>query len=120
MGNRIDRSQNEERVIHITEVNTSARIIIGTDQYGTQLRISTTFHDPVLSVPSIGEVWTIQRRGIDWFLDRRNDSGTESVAYEDLEPGDKRIDGNNIYINGNIMINGQSLIDLINQVIQSQ
>lgn len=109
----MDRAAEREvaRIVTITEVNLQAGIINATDRHGTSLRISTHLQDPMVAVPATGEVWIVDRLGVDWFLDRRFETGTESSSLGTLQPGDRRIDTQGtLYLNaGNVVVNGDAV-----------
>lgn len=95
----------ETRVVTITQVDMTNFYVTGRDQYGTLLQVSWHLSDVITSIPALGEVWTVERQGNLWFLDKRGDDGSEATTLQELEPGDRRIDAK-----GNIYLNGASLI----------
>lgn len=100
---RQTRNATEERVATINEVNMAENFIQAIDQFGTNLRVSMQFHGLVTAAPAPRERWIIQRRGMEWFLDRRADDGTEQIAVTDLQPGDRRIEASgNLYLNASL------------------
>jgi hypothetical protein len=120
---RQTRQYTEERVVTIREVSMTNNYVMVRDQFGTNLRISMQFHGTITAVPHIGERWVAQRRGMEWFLDRRADSGEEATAVTDLQPGDRRISAPNgrVLIEGaQVLVNGQppgSTVALNNVVV---
>jgi microcystin-dependent protein len=98
------RYATETRVIRITEVNTTNRMVIGSDDYGTTVYVSMHLLDPVLVLPKPGEYWLVDRAGSDWLLSKRIDP--ESL--QDLNPGDVKIAGETIHLKGDVLINGSS------------
>jgi hypothetical protein len=100
------RNQTEMRLFRVTEVNLAQAIIVGQDNFGGSLQISLQFTEPMISIPSQGEVWTIKRDGNDWFLDKQTNITLEELSL--LGAGDKwikaagtlRLDGTEVLING--------------------
>lgn len=116
---RRTRRDIEERVIRIDEVNMSKRAITGYDQYGTKQAASLHLVDSLVSIPARGETWTAVRRGNDWFLNKRIETGQERVKLSQLNPGDRRLDAPGVlHIGGEeVQINGEEIEDLIIRVI---
>lgn len=103
------RRELEELPVVIREVNTNTRHIVASDNYNNLMEISWHFQDPaVLTIPQVGEVWIIKRKGIDWFLFKRQDTGMETTSINDMSPGDKRIEASEkLYLTGKeVIING--------------
>lgn len=96
---RTTRSTTEERVVTILEVDMSQFHISVQDQFGTKLRVSMQFHDPLLVVPVPQERWTIERRGMEWFLNKRADDSLAITKITDLMPGDYRIEAGRFILN---------------------
>lgn len=101
------RANTEERVVTILDVNLSQLYIMVRDDFGTQLRVSMQFHDPILVVPEVSERWTLERRGMEWFLNKKADDDLTISKITDLLPGDQRIESNgNLYINTKGIVRG--------------
>jgi hypothetical protein len=107
---RNTKSYIEERVAKITEVSMIDQVITVEDQFNSRIRISMSFHDPLLVVPQVGEVWTIERKGIEWFLKRRSETGNEVHPVAALSPGDVRVNGENVYLDGVLYFNGTAFV----------
>lgn len=90
------RRQTEKRVVRVSEVNTVENAIYAQDQYGGEIQVSVHFDGTIVSVPQVGEIWTVARDGNDWFLDKQ--AGTSIGNLEDLEPGDRVISGARVVI----------------------
>lgn len=90
----------EYRTGIIEEVNQSTRKIILRDVYNGLIQIQNTLLDPLTVIPKTGESWQVCRIGQDWYLDRRIDDGTEIVSYNSLTAGDRRIEGETLYLDG--------------------
>jgi microcystin-dependent protein len=116
---RRTRRDIEERVIKITEVNMSKRQITGIDQHGTRQAASLHFLDPLVSIPARGEQWTAVRRGNDWYLNKRIETGNERTRLSSLNPGDRRLDApGTLHLGGQeVWINGEEIEDLIIRII---
>lgn len=101
-------ANSQEKTVTIMEVNTDKRYILVRDNYGSQFQVQTAWLDPVLVVPEVGETWTVYKTGsTSWALNKKFDNGSETFPFEQLSPGDVRIQGNNIYIDGtNVEIPG--------------
>jgi hypothetical protein len=106
--------ETEERSITIDEVNVNERYILGHDEWNTIIRLSLHFIDPVVSIPKVGEQWSVHRKGANWFLGRNGNAATIAG----LEPGDKKIEASEnlylvateIYLNG-VAMDGLGVID---------
>jgi len=109
---RIARRATEERVVTISEVDMTSLTVVARDQYGSSIEISMHLSDGgITSVPAAGEIWTVQRSGNEWFLDKKSDDGSESVALTALQPGDRRIEASgDLHLNasGTVYLNGQA------------
>lgn len=107
---RATRRYNETRTITITQVDMTNHLVTGRDQYGTLLQISFHLTDAITAIPGMGELWTVERNGNMWFLDKRGDDGTETTGLKSLSAGDRRIDtSGDIHLNStNLFINGSS------------
>jgi hypothetical protein len=102
MYDRKAQRENTIRTIRITEVNPSNNFITGQDEYGAALYVSYQTHDGVVSVPQTNELWTVERRGHNWVLDRRVELKTdEIIPTTELNPGDKRVSSpNTLHLTG--------------------
>lgn len=112
------KRDNSTTPVGIREVNTAQGFIQVVDSYGGLIQISMDYHDPLVTIPQIGETWLASRTGNIWTLTKRLETGDESVVITSLAPGDKRIEApGTLYLNGNIiMVNGEDLISLLNQI----
>jgi len=90
------------RFAHIKEVDMTKRRIIVEDEYGTTLYVSLHVSDTVIAVPKTGEIWTVKRRGNDWLLDRRLEGSQHQAAFDELQPGDRLITGDNVRLEGTL------------------
>lgn len=112
LSDRQIRRQIETRTAIITEINIPSNAITVRDQFGTTLSISMNFTNGIISVPQIGEAWTIQRKNSDWYLASKQTSSDEyAKGYSGLLPGDKRIEApGDLYLDASeIKINGVTL-----------
>jgi hypothetical protein len=108
----LKRDSGQTRVA-IREVNLEQNYVSVEDAYGGKIQISFDFHSPLLAVPNIGETWIADRSGLTWTLTKKLNSGDETIALTDLQPGDQRIDASNdLYLSakGNVHIKGSSLV----------
>lgn len=95
-----------ERRILIDEVNTSEKFVTGKDSFQKNYRVTFDFHDPVLAIPVQGEMWIISQYENEWRLERRVDTGTETIAASDLAPGDRRLEAqNDLHLNADATVN---------------
>jgi len=115
---RFQRRVGTERRIRITEVNTSQRYVVGTDSYGAPLRANWYQYTGLVSVPAVGELWTVSRYQNEWELVRKAETGSENTPIGALLPGDKRLEAvNNLYLNGeNVLINNRDFDDTVQQL----
>lgn len=81
---------NNIRRITISEVNTTKSYVNGVDRYGKSFRVSFSFHNPVITIPQVGETWTIRQYQQQWYLDNRQ--LTDFSLVSSLNAGDKLID----------------------------
>ena len=85
----------------VTAVDMENMKILVEDRFGTNHQVSLNVLDPLLSIPKLGDGWLIRRAGdlgIDWFLDKRAEDGTELTPLSSLQPGDRRIEGTTLYL----------------------
>lgn len=111
-------TQSASMRVVIKEVNMAQRFISGTDAFGKTYRVLLDFHGAVVISPTVGEMWQIERRGNDWILGKRLETGNEQTKIEDLQPGDHRLEAKNrLILNGNlILINGTDFQDILNRL----
>jgi hypothetical protein len=105
--------QLEERRVSINEVNTEQRFISAKDITGATVTIKFDLLDPLITIPNQGEIWVVKRQSDGWRLDRKLETGNEITPVSALQPGDKRVEGSNVYINGtqSVSINGDINLD---------
>lgn len=108
MNERRIQRELETRFVTIREVNAAQRYVEVHDQFGLSMRVSLRDNAPVTVVPYPGEVWTVSRSGVDWYLEHQIDNPTTIIKTEELQPGDRRIEAKGtIYIEGSsVVING--------------
>lgn len=105
----------ELRHVTIKDVDPTLRKITVIDNFGTVLFVSQHILEPLVAVPVVGEVWVVERNGVDWFLKYRQDKDTDKKSITDLAPGDRLITtSGNIYLDANeIYFNGHKLSDIL-------
>lgn len=105
-------NQSTSMRIAIREVNMIESYITGIDAFGKSYQISLDLLDPLVAIPMINEMWVVIRRGNNWILDKRIETGTEQKSIKTLAPGDRRLEApNKIYLIGNqIIVNGVDLL----------
>lgn len=109
---RTDRNNIETRVV-IGEINMAETHIEASDSTGGTYILSLDLLPPMVSIPVKGEIWTIRRRGNDWYLMSRIESGTEQVPITSLSPGDRRIEAETFYLDTRkVAINALDTINL--------
>jgi hypothetical protein len=84
----------EQRIVKVTEVNAANHRVVVEDNYGTILYITLHLQDAIVSMPVPGEKWVAERQGVDWFLEKRVESGDETTPLTSMAPGDKRVEAN--------------------------
>jgi hypothetical protein len=102
----------EERRVVITEVNVPKNYVLGKDAWGNPILVNFSFHDAVVTVPQVGELWYAQRRDLDWVLGRKAETGKEQTTLAILSPGDRRLEAtNDLHLNagGQVLVNGAPL-----------
>lgn len=99
----VTRNQ-EHRIGKIVQADSSTQTVVMMDRFGGLIQISLHVHDSIATMPAIGEVWMVKRVGIDWVLDKRLEDGSETIAFKDLEPGDRRL-----YTPNNLTIIGSGI-----------
>lgn len=106
--------------VAIREVNMAEGYIRADDAYGGNIQISVDFHDPLLAVPAIGEMWLATRTGNTWSLGKRLESGVEQQLASELSPGDRRLEApNNLVLAGkDVIIKGTTFINGIQAATQ--
>jgi len=119
---QIERRLDERRVT-ISEVNMAQSYILTKDAWGNPIRVSFNFHDAVVTVPQVNELWYLKRRDNQWTLDRKAETGTEATSLTTLSAGDKRLEasndlylaaGNNVYLNGILLQNNTTAVSWTN------
>jgi hypothetical protein len=110
------RAQIEQRTMTIEEVNMNTGVILARDTHGTLTSISIHANPGIATIPAVGESWIMDRKGLNWFIEKRVDEDTS-----DLKPGDRRIrtSGDIILEGSNIQINGQTLDEKIDAAIDA-
>jgi hypothetical protein len=96
--------------VYISEVNSLKMHIEGVDNLNSPFRIDWQFQDSLTRVPQVGEEWIIGQFNNLWKLMWRVEKGDESMPLTFLGPGDVRIHGNHIWIEGDIFINQRRLV----------
>jgi len=93
--------------ISIKEVNMPKSYVQGTDAFNRSYQITLDFHSALVAIPQVGEMWRIVRRGTDWTLDKRLETGNEKTSIMSLSSGDRRIDApGTLHLNGTkVLIN---------------
>jgi hypothetical protein len=100
------RNSSSDTRVAIREVNMTEKYILAEDSYRNSYIISMDALTPVVAIPQVGELWYIYRKGTDWYLGNRFESGNENVAAVELQPGDRRVDaGNNLHLTATNDIN---------------
>lgn len=94
------RRETENRPVVITEVDLANYRVVGRDIYKQNIQASLHFIDPIFVVPQVGETWIFKRKGVDWYLDKKQDHEQQMKKFVDLAPGDVRIEATNLWING--------------------
>ena len=112
MYQRVQNRSKSQRV-RITEVNMTSAYVLAEDAYGGQYRITFDAQSPIVAVPAIGDLWIADRRGNDWYLNRRFETGSEQTAITSLSPGDRRIEADNdLHLNGKrVIVNGADMAE---------
>lgn len=97
--------------VSIREVNMVQNYIQAIDTFGRSYQITFSLLDPLVAIPVPGELWLLRRRGTDWLLDSRLETGLEKTPISSLLPGDRRLEASkNLYLNGSkILINGREI-----------
>jgi hypothetical protein len=109
------QTNTDMRRVAIREVNMEANYVTAEDAFGASFQISVDFHAPVVAIPVPGEMWLISKRGHDYYLERKLESGEEELSIESLQPGDRRIlTTGTIYLEGtDVRINGQTIGEIV-------
>ena len=116
MANISNRHDAGFRIAVIQEIDQKNQIIIAQDQVTNgQIQISTHFWEPLSSIPQPGELWLCRNQGIDWFLDRRLENGSEFIPITALSPGDRRIEANTLYLSGNEIILSSGILSSLDE-----
>jgi len=89
------RNATEQRVVTIKEINMDRKWIVAEDNFQTTIYISMHFNNPLVAIPQVGDIWIVARQGIDWYLEKRQDTGAEPVSLDQLQSGDQRIHSDN-------------------------
>ena len=108
-------TQSDNMRIVIREVNMTNNYVSGTDAYGKTYQMMFDFHDAVVTIPVVGEMWLCTRRGNDWLLFKRLETGNEQISITTLDSGDKRLEAvNDLWLSGaRVMINGASINNIV-------
>jgi hypothetical protein len=108
-------SNRDMRRVVIREVNMEANFVTAEDAFGASFQISVDFLAPVVAIPVPGELWLVSKRGYDYYLERKLESGEEELSIEQLSPGDRRIlTTGTIYLDGaDVRINGQTIGEIV-------
>ena len=100
-------------VVMIDDVDLANRIVHAYDK--TQVRYQISFRETpsgILLIPKQGDQWLAIRRGWIWYLQSKLDTADEHQdAVNTMLPGDMRIKGETIRIDGDVVINGQPIVE---------
>lgn len=109
----------EQRIVTVTEVNPINHRVIVQDSYGTLLYVTLHLQNTIVTMPVIGEKWIAERQGIDWFLEKRAESGNETTPLTGMSAGDKRIETTGtLFLNAPaIILSGAATVDQVSTPI---
>ena len=118
MYGELDRLKRMNRtvLVKITEVNMPKGIVWGESATSSQYTIAVAGLDALVAIPKVGERWFIDC-GQDylWRLGKRFENGSEKTPIQELREGDRRLEGETVYISGKQGIVAKSQITLIDQ-----
>ena len=101
--------QTPETLIVIHEVNVARGYVYGRTGLGERVEMWLNRQPVLTAIPVVGEVWAAERRGMDWVLVRKVETGNELTPLSAMQPGDYRLESpGTLHLNAQtVMINGQ-------------